>query len=220
MHTVILTQNMQQAAFIRKGLSYENISAEIIPANRGDIEKNLQFIDGIFLHLDTSRGLAEMLSRCHKWQPGKPLFVLANKLDRELEGVVREGKIDYCAVRPFHFRQLAMEMRHTIFRKKEKIEHERYILRDLELDIPSHRVKYRNKSLHLRNKEFSLLQFMMANRGKVLTRNEILENVWDRNASIMTNTVDVHVSQLRRKIDRTAKRQFIRTVPCTGYILE
>ena len=58
---------------------------------------------------------------------------------------------------------------------------------------------------------------MMLNEGKVLSRETILENVWDRNANIFTNTVDVHINKLRKKIKTDEK--FIRTIPCSGYLI-
>jgi two-component system copper resistance phosphate regulon response regulator CusR len=111
-------------------------------------------------------------------------------------------------------------MKFEIFLSKEKIDNSRYVLRDLELDVSRHRVSVCNSEVHLRNKEFALLHFMMLNKGRVLSRTDILENVWDRNANMMTNTVDVHISTLRKKIEKVSKRRFIHTIPCLGYILE
>lgn len=72
----------------------------------------------------------------------------------------------------------------------------------------------------LRNKEFCLLNYFFLNPGRVLTRTEILEEVWDRNIFCETNTVDVHVSILRRKLRRFSLDYSIRTVPCVGYIFD
>lgn len=72
----------------------------------------------------------------------------------------------------------------------------------------------------LRNKEFNLLIYFLDNVGKILTRTQILEDVWDRNICCATNTIDVHVSTLRRKLRTYLNRDFIRTVNCVGYIFE
>lgn len=72
----------------------------------------------------------------------------------------------------------------------------------------------------LRNKEFNLLAYFLDNVGKILTRTQILEDVWDRNICCATNTVDVHVSSLRRKLRTYLNHDFIRTVNCVGYIFE
>lgn len=88
------------------------------------------------------------------------------------------------------------------------------------LDMISRKVFVSGKYIYLRNKEFCLLEYFIKNIGKVLTRTIILEDVWDRNILCPTNTVDVHVSSLRRKIKSCEDGDFIRTVPCIGYIFE
>jgi DNA-binding response OmpR family regulator len=60
----------------------------------------------------------------------------------------------------------------------------------------------------------------MSHPGKLLTRNTILEDVWDQNTNLMTNTVDVHVSQLRKKIKKYTGMSYIKTIPCLGYVFE
>lgn len=72
----------------------------------------------------------------------------------------------------------------------------------------------------LRNKEFGLLEYFIRNSGRVLTRTQLLEEVWDRNICCATNTIDVHVSNLRRKCKKNSGSDFIRTVHCIGYIFE
>ncbi|HCW32092.1 MAG: winged helix family two component transcriptional regulator, two-component system, OmpR family, response regulator [Candidatus Peregrinibacteria bacterium GW2011_GWE2_39_6] len=87
----------------------------------------------------------------------------------------------------------------------------------LKLDTHTHEVHYEDKQIPLRNKEFELLECLMRNAGAVLTRTFLLESVWDCNASILSNTVDVHVSRLRRKICNQARHNLIVTIPCVGY---
>jgi len=92
--------------------------------------------------------------------------------------------------------------------------------RNFTLDMVSRKLFVSGKYIYLRNKEFCLLEYFIRNMGKVLTRTIILEDVWDRNILCPTNTVDVHISSLRRKIKLFENSDFIRTVPCVGYILE
>lgn len=72
----------------------------------------------------------------------------------------------------------------------------------------------------LRNKEFILLKYLFQHIGKVVTRTELLEEVWDRNICCATNTVDVHVSGLRQKFKKYLKQDLIRTVYCIGYVFD
>jgi len=90
---------------------------------------------------------------------------------------------------------------------------------ELLLDLNSYRCFIGESEISLRNKEFFLLHYFLINIGKVISRTEILEEVWDRNICCATNTVDVHISKLRKKLRKITKRCFIRTVPCIGYIL-
>ncbi|MBU1151509.1 winged helix-turn-helix domain-containing protein [Patescibacteria group bacterium] len=91
--------------------------------------------------------------------------------------------------------------------------------RDYVLDRISRRLYYKDTTIPLKNKEFSLLEYFMMNIGRVLTRIQIIEDVWDRNICWNTNTVDVHVSRLRSKLFKQTGTQLIETVYCVGYIL-
>ncbi len=90
----------------------------------------------------------------------------------------------------------------------------------LKLDLRKRQFFVGTNSIELRNKEFSLLSYFMENAGMVLSRTQILEDVWDRNLFCPTNTVDVHVSTLRNKMKKFSKRNYIRTIHCIGYIFE
>lgn len=89
-----------------------------------------------------------------------------------------------------------------------------------EIDLRSRRLFIKGRNIALRNKEFSLLNYFIANMGRVLSRTQILEDVWDRNILCPTNTVDVHVSSLRMKFKKYASKDCIKTVHCVGYIFE
>lgn len=90
----------------------------------------------------------------------------------------------------------------------------------LKLDMETRKLFIGDHMVILRNKEFALLGYFLNNMGKVLTRTQILEDVWDRNICCATNTVDVHVSSLRQKLKFYFGRSLIRTVYCIGYIFE
>ena len=80
-------------------------------------------------------------------------------------------------------------------------------------------VRVHDKNLPLRNKEFDLFQYFLEHVGVVLTRTRLLEDVWDRNIFCSTNTVDVHVSTLRRKLKALKCGNLIKTVHCVGYVM-
>ena len=84
---------------------------------------------------------------------------------------------------------------------------------------PNTREVAMNKTvIFLRNKEFTLLEYFIRNAGQVLTRTRIMEEVWDRNICCPTNTIDVHVSKLRKKLDKYSGIKLIKTIHCVGYL--
>ncbi len=91
---------------------------------------------------------------------------------------------------------------------------------DLELDPATHRVWRGGTEIFLTNKEYALLDFLLRNKNRVLTRTAIIEHVWDISYDPMTNIVDAHIRALRAKIDRAYSPPLIVTVRGAGYMLE
>ena len=90
---------------------------------------------------------------------------------------------------------------------------------DLVLDRSAHQVRRNGRLVDLTSKEFALLEYLMVNTGRVLSRTMIVENVWDQSFEGLTNIVDVYVAQLRKKIDEDHDRKLIRTVRGVGYTI-
>ncbi len=83
----------------------------------------------------------------------------------------------------------------------------------------SHSITFNNQRMKLGNKEFELLLFLIANKGKIINRNSILENVWGPNSNPFSNTVDVHIAKIRKKIN-TNKKTYLKTIHGAGYLFE
>lgn len=92
-----------------------------------------------------------------------------------------------------------------------------FILADLTVDPRSFQVFRRSRKIPLRKKEYQLLEFMVINKNKVLNKLTILENVWNYGLFSTTNTLDVHIANLRRKIDKNHDKKLIQTVHGLGY---
>jgi DNA-binding response OmpR family regulator len=88
---------------------------------------------------------------------------------------------------------------------------------DLTIDRDAHLVKRGDRVIELTSKEFALLEYLMSNVGRVLSRTMIVERVWDQSFEGLTNIVDVYLRQLRKKIDDGEKRKLFRTVRGVGY---
>ncbi|MCG8330451.1 MAG: response regulator transcription factor [Chitinophagales bacterium] len=130
------------------------------------------------------------------------------------------GGDDYL-VKPFKFKELLARIRaHT--RKKFVAENNNQILviEDLELDGDTKIVKRAGQEIKLTSTEFRLLEYLLKNKNRVLSRVDILENVWDINFNMGTNVVDVYVNYLRNKIDKKFEVKLIHTVIGMGYVLK
>lgn len=121
---------------------------------------------------------------------------------------------------PFSYNGLALALKKSASEKMPSSDIKWLRAFDIWLDLERREVKRHKTFIPLRNKEFALLEFFILNRGKVLTRTSILEHVWDRNSHFSSNTVDVHINRLRRKIDNPFKEKLIHTIHCIGYTFD
>ncbi len=127
------------------------------------------------------------------------------------------GADDYL-VKPFALEELQVRKR-AVLRRPEIVVKEVYEIKDIVLDTKRHIATRADKKLDLRIKEFALLEYLMRNRGIVQSRSMILEHVWDMNTDPFTNTIDVHIRSLRRRI-KDEKGKIVKTVHGMGYVVE
>ena len=128
------------------------------------------------------------------------------------------GADDYLP-KPFAFQELLARLRALGRRRVQAREPDQLQTADLALDLRRRRAERAGKTIDLSPKEFALLEFLMRNEGRVVTRTQILDHVWGYDYSPDSNLVDVYVTYLRRKIDRGYDRNLIRTVRGAGYAL-
>jgi DNA-binding response OmpR family regulator len=129
------------------------------------------------------------------------------------------GADDYLP-KPFAFQELLARLRALGRRRVQIREPDRLRAADLVLDLRRRRAERNGRTIELSPKEFALLEFLMRNEGRVVTRTQILDHVWGYEYSPDSNLVDVYVTYLRRKVDRDHRCKLIRTVRGTGYALE
>ena len=125
------------------------------------------------------------------------------------------GAEDY-VVKPFSVRELVLRVK-ALLRRSERPadESERYSVGLLQVDVPRHRVTVANEDVHLTALEFKLLVTLMTRRGRVQTREVLLDEVWGITADVTTRTVDTHVKRLREKLGLAA--EYIETLRGVGY---
>lgn len=149
---------------------------------------------------------------------GKYMPIILLSVKAEVEDKVKllnAGADDYIA-KPFSFEELLARIK-ALMRRPRKIENNILRVEDLILDTGSHTVKCGQKEIKLTFKEFVLLEYLMKNQGKVLSRSVIIEHVWDANTDLFSNTIETHIFNLRKKIRQGNKKEFIHTVPGMGY---
>ena len=150
---------------------------------------------------------------------GAPVLFLTarDSVADRVEGLESGG--DYYLVKPFDFKELMAVVR-VMTRKYTGNRSNVFTVGDLSLDTSSHRVTRAGKSIDLTSKEFSLLEYMVRNKGVVLSREMIENNLWNYDYEGGTNVVDVYVGYLRKKMDTGFDKKLIQTVWGTGWVLK
>ena len=136
-------------------------------------------------------------------------------VDDRVEGLEAGGD-DY-VVKPFAFSELLARLNALARRPSIKEQQTTLRIADLEMDLISRTVRRRGEVIELQPREFRLLEVLMRNKGRVLTRTMLLERVWDFHFDPKTSVVETHISRLRSKIDRPYDAELIHTVRGTGY---
>ncbi|MBB1556090.1 response regulator transcription factor [Candidatus Saccharibacteria bacterium] len=146
------------------------------------------------------------------------LMLTARDAERDIVEGLDVGADDYLA-KPFSFEVLLARLRALLRRPNEKLEE---VLRvgDLTLDPSLKKVTRANQEISLTAKEYAVLEYLMRNAGKVLSKEQIISHVWDFDADVLPNNVELFIMFLRRKIDKPFGSKLIHTVPGFGYKLE
>jgi DNA-binding response OmpR family regulator len=216
---LVVEDDKKVASFVRKGLQQEGYAVDTVHdgvegAYRADaIDYDAVVLD---LMLPKMSGL-EVLRQIRKKKPKLPVLVLTAKGDvpDRIAGL-DSGADDYMA-KPFAFAELSARIRALLRRGVQEDAHLRIL--DLEVDTV-HRIVTRNgQRIDLTVKEYALLEFLLRNARRPLTRTMITEHVWDIHFDSVSNVVDVHINSLRSKIDKDFSPPLIRTIRGVGYVL-
>ena len=149
-----------------------------------------------------------------------PVIVLSAKrsVDDRVRGLQMGGD-DYL-VKPFSFTELLARVRALIRRANHEAEPTRLLMGELSLDLLTREVIRSGKKIDLQPREFSLLEYLMRNSGRVVSKTMIIEHVWGYSFDPQTNVVDVLVSRLRNKVDRDFENKLIHTHRGVGYAIK
>ncbi len=142
------------------------------------------------------------------------MLTVQSAIDTKIQ-LLNAGADDYLT-KPFSFGELLARVQ-AILRRPRDVKNEIFEMDDLVLDVQKQSVARGGNAIYLTRKEFQLLEYLMRNAGNVVSRGQILEHVWDAEADPFSNTIETHILNLRRKIDRPSGTKLIYTVPGRGY---
>jgi two-component system, OmpR family, response regulator len=149
-----------------------------------------------------------------------PIIILSAK--REVDDRIigfRKGGDDYLT-KPFSFSELLVRIQALIRRSQKTGEETKLECDDLSMNLISHSVTRGSENIELQPKEFALLEYLLRNQERVISKTLIMENIWDYSFDPQTNIVDVVISRLRSKIDKNFTKKLLHTVRGVGYVLK
>jgi len=221
MRILLVEDDLDLAEFIRKGLKEERYAVDF--ADDGEEGLQLALTNPYdLLILDIMLPKLDGLTLCRRVRARgnlTPVLLLTaqNTVETKISGF--DTGADQFLPKPFAFAELLARIRALLRRGgPQPLVHLKAA--DLKLDQVSRRVWRAGQEISLTNKEYALLEFLLRNKNRVLTRTAIIEHVWDISYDPMTNIVDAHIKALRAKIDRDFSPQLITTVRGAGYMLE
>lgn len=221
MRILVVEDEPKVASFIRQALEEESYAVDIC----GDGSEGVDLAQGVSydlvildLMLPGLPGL-EVLKALRSAKVKTPVLILTarSEVDQRVKGL-DAGADDYLT-KPFAIEELIARVR-ALLRRAGGEPTAILQVDDLTLNPVTHEVARDGQSIELTTKEYALLEYMMRNTGRVLTRAMISEHVWDLDFDTFTNVIDVYISYLRNKIDRGRDRKLIHTIRGSGYVLK
>jgi len=222
MHILIIEDDKQAAEYLVNAL--DEAGHNVDHAKDGELafvmcdssEYDVLIVDRMLPKMD---GLS-LLKKLRARGDMTPALILSalGQVDDKVEGL-RSGGDDYLT-KPYAFSELLARI--EVLSKRKIVDDAETLISvcDLKLDRLSHKVYRGDTKILLQPREFRLLEYLMKNAGKVVTRTMLLEQVWDYHFDPQTNVIDVHISRLRGKIDKEFDYPLLHTIRGKGYILQ
>jgi two-component system OmpR family response regulator len=221
MHALIIEDDTAIAEFIARGLREAGFAVDVAADGNEGLEAALTGepdVAIVDLMLPGRDGLS-VIDELRRKGRSTPVLILSARrsVDDRVRGL-QAGGDDYLT-KPFAFAELLARVQALVRRATRTPEATTLTVGDLVLDLLSRKVTRAGQPIELRPREFALLEYLMRNAGKVVSKTMILSHVWEYNFDPQTNIVDVLVSRLRDRIDRPFERKLLQTVRGVGYVI-
>ena len=221
MRILVIEDDMKIASFMIKGLKQAGFTAEHAADGEDGLHAALteSFDAAIIDIMLPKRDGLSIIEELRREKRRLPVIILSAK--RSVEDRVRglqTGSDDYLT-KPFSFSELLARLQALIRRASDTPEPSILTYEDIALDLLTREVSRAGRKIELQPREFALLEYLMRNAGKVVSRTMIMEHVWDYNFDPQTNVVEARMSRLRDKIDKDFPVKLIHTLRGAGYVL-
>ena len=220
MKILLIEDEIKVSSFIKKGLIKEEFEVDAELDGKEGLKKAFRDYDLIILDLMLPQidGFS-ILTKLRAEGIKTPIIILTAKgnIEDRIEGL-NAGADDY-VVKPFAFGELLARIK-ALLRRNNKNKNPFLVFGDFRINTESREVFRQNKKIELSLREYSLLEFLVYNTNRALSRSEIGEHVWNYDFNTGTNFIDVYINRLRKKIDDNYENKFIVTIRGFGYMFK
>jgi len=222
MRILVVEDDARMLQFVRKALQETGYVVQHASDGQEGLEMALAepfdaaVVDVMLPGLDGLSLIRELRAR----KVATPVIVLSAKssVEDRVKGL-QEGGDDYL-VKPFALSELLARLQALLRRSHAVTEPTQITVGPLSIDLLRHKVFCEGREIDLQPREYALLEYLMRNSGRVVSKSMIMEQVWDYNFDPQTNVVEARICRLREKIDRASPRRLIHTIRGVGYVLE
>jgi len=220
MRILVVEDEAKVAAFVRKGLEQAGYEVDVaVDGEEGFSKFGAADYDLVVLDLMLPKLSGwDLIPMMRRARPTVPLMAVTARgaVEDRVQGL-NLGCDDYL-IKPFSLAELLARVQAHL-RRGANVPTTELRAADLVVDLLKHKCSRAGQQIDLSNKEFALLEYLLRNKGQIVTRQMIVENVWDASFKNFTNVVDVYINYLRNKIDRDFEPRLIQTVRGVGYKL-